>query len=287
MQIIDSASELRTTLDQHRKTGRRIGFVPTMGNLHDGHLALVKQAKAQCDLVVTSVYVNPTQFGPNEDFDTYPRTLEADRARLASVKNDILFTPPTQTLYPNGRPPKVTIDLPDFSHILCGASRPTFFGGVAIVVTKLFNLVQPDRAFFGEKDFQQLLIVKQLVKELLLPIEVIGVPIVREENGLAMSSRNQYLSDEEKARAGELYLTLTKTADLLRSGKLPLTQEALQAHTTQSLNALAEKGFSPDYFTICNPSNLSPPQKEDKALVLLIAAALGQARLIDNLSVNL
>ena len=287
MITIRSITELRQAIRQRRQQGQSIGFVPTMGNLHEGHLQLVTAAKQQCDCVVTSIYVNPTQFGPNEDFDNYPRTEERDSQQLASVNNDLLFLPNTDTIYPNGKPPEVTIDLPTLSNLLCGASRPGHFGGVALVVTKLFNIVQPDTAFFGQKDFQQLLIIKRLVRELMLPVAIMGVPTVREPNGLAMSSRNQYLTDEEKHQAGQLYQALTETASALKKGTLPLSSQALQQHTQSVIEQLSAAGFEPDYFEIRNQVNLATPQAENKQLVLLIAAKLGKARLIDNLSIDL
>lgn len=287
MEIVTQTSELKSLLKPIQKKGQSIGFVPTMGNLHDGHLSLVRAAKQVCDIVVTSIYINPTQFGPSEDFNQYPRTEANDRQRLSLANNDILFLPTSTDMYPNGEPGYVNICVPKISRTLCGISRPHHFDGVALVVSKLFNMVMPNIAFFGNKDFQQLLVIKQLTQELAFPIEIIGVPIARELNGLAMSSRNQYLSSPQKQTAGALYQQLTHTKEQLTLKLLTINTPKFDVYLKSSIEELAAKGFKVEYFEVRNQSDLSIPKQGDKALILLIAAKLGQTRLIDNLPVDL
>ncbi|QIK38983.1 pantoate--beta-alanine ligase [Caldichromatium japonicum] len=278
---IEDPQDLRRQIAVWRNRGERIAFVPTMGNLHAGHLSLVATGRLHAERVVVSIFVNPMQFGPKEDLDAYPRTLEADRQVLAQVGCDLLFVPSVRTLYPRGLAAQTRVEVPGLSDILCGASRPGHFVGVATVVCKLFNLVQPDVALFGEKDFQQLLIIRRMVEDLAIPIAIIGMPTIREADGLAMSSRNHYLTPEERARAPALYRVLNEVATALRSGQ-PLA-EAEGA----GLESLKAAGFRPDYLSVRCAEDLTPPGPGNRDLVILVAAYLGRARLIDNLRVCL
>ncbi|SFD24180.1 pantoate--beta-alanine ligase [Thiohalospira halophila DSM 15071] len=268
---------IRTAVAGWRGRGEYIGLVPTMGNLHDGHLRLVEAARRTADRVVVSLFVNPLQFAPGEDYERYPRSFEADAARLAEAGVDLLFAPDVATLYPDGgsRPP-TRVEVPGLSDILCGAGRPGHFTGVATVVTKLFNIVAPDAAWFGEKDYQQLLVIRRLVADLCLPVEVFGVPTVRESDGLALSSRNGYLTPEQRAAAPALYQALTAARDAVLAGEEPGNAD------TAGWNRLQEAGFEPEYFTIRRAADLDEPGPEDRDLVALAAARLGEARLIDN-----
>lgn len=269
---------LRGALRAARKAGKSIAFVPTMGNLHDGHMTLVISAKRRADVVVASIFVNPTQFGVNEDFDKYPRTLAADSALLADAGCDLLFAPDAREMYPDGRGQHTIVSVSGITEMLCGASRPGHFTGVATVVSKLFNIVQPDMALFGEKDYQQLAVIRRLARELCYPVEIIGVPTVRASDGLALSSRNGFLTPEERKQAPLLYQTLNNLRTAITDGQrdyVMLTQAA-QAH-------LATCGFQPDYLEVyCQ--DLEKPGPDDKALVILVAAKLGATRLIDNLA---
>jgi pantoate--beta-alanine ligase len=269
---------LRGALRAARKAGKSIAFVPTMGNLHEGHITLIRAAKRRADIVVASIFVNPTQFGVNEDFDKYPRTLAADSALLANADCDLLFAPDAREMYPDGHRQFTTVNVSGITDILCGASRPGHFSGVTTVVSKLFNIVQPDMALFGEKDYQQLAVIRCMARELCFPIEIIGVPTVRAEDGLALSSRNGFLSPEERQKAPQLYQTLTNLRTAIASGQRDyamLTQVA-QGH-------LAKCGFTPDYLAIYR-QDLAPASADDQALVILVAAKLGSTRLIDNLA---
>ncbi len=272
----------RSAVAGWRKRGEYVALVPTMGNLHDGHMELVKQARQRADRVVVSLFVNPLQFGPGEDYEQYPRTLEADGFRLAEAGVDLLFAPEADTLYPPHPTWEHTrVEVPGLSEILCGEGRPGHFRGVATVVSKLFNIVGPDVAYFGEKDYQQLLVIQRLVADLCLPVEVVAVPTVRESDGLALSSRNQYLSDEERQRAPALYAALRAARDRLRGGESDFT--AVEAEGWAALEAA---GFEPEYFAVRRAADLAVPKYRDRALVVLAAARLGSARLIDNLVVN-
>ncbi|WP_089703866.1 pantoate--beta-alanine ligase [Vreelandella arcis] len=271
---------LRYTLREQRRQGQRIALVPTMGNLHAGHLALVKSARKHADVVVASLFVNPMQFGPGEDLDGYPRTFEADQAQLIEAGCDILFAPTVSELYPNGLDAQTRVHVPVVGEGLCGGSRPGHFDGVSTVVSMLFNLVQPDMACFGEKDYQQLAVIRKLVSDLHLPIEIIGVPIVRAEDGLALSSRNGYLSREERAKAPALYRTLRELRDAISRGE-PIEQALHQGQA-----ALYDAGFTPDYLEL-RDTTLGAVNDSTRDAVLLAAAHLGPARLIDNLSVQL
>jgi pantoate--beta-alanine ligase len=281
MERIEALDTLRARVADWRRSGQRIAFVPTMGNLHAGHIALVTEARGQADRVVASIFVNPLQFGPGEDFGAYPRTLERDRAMLDDAHCDLLFAPGVETMYPTGQQGQTRVEVPGLSDLLCGASRPGHFTGVATVVCKLFNMVQPDVALFGEKDLQQLLVIRRMTADLSLPVEIVGVSTVREPDGLALSSRNGYLTPAERSAAPGLYGALRLAADALRSGESVARAEALGAA------AVGEAGLRLDYLSIRDPETLTPPAPEARDLVVLAAAHLGRARLIDNLRVGL
>jgi pantoate--beta-alanine ligase len=281
MQVLTTLDTLRTQVGAWHHAGQKVALVPTMGNLHDGHIDLVTRARMQADKVVVSVFVNPLQFGKNEDFNRYPRTLEADADRLRKAGADVLFAPTVAEVYPHGIEVQTRIEVPGLSDILCGLFRPGHFSGVATVVNMLFNMVQPDTALFGEKDYQQLSVIRQMVRDLHMPVTIIGVPTVRDDNGLALSSRNQYLSTDERVHAGLIYKTLKTTAAQLRAGQRDYL--ALQA---QAQSSLREAGFRPDYYQIMSPL-LTPPQPDSQDFVILVAAWLGKARLLDNLRVQL
>ncbi|MDH0031481.1 MULTISPECIES: pantoate--beta-alanine ligase [unclassified Acinetobacter] len=269
---------LTASLAPARSTKKLIGFVPTMGNLHEGHLTLVRAAKKICDVVVVSIFVNPIQFGAGEDFDSYPRTLEQDSRLLADVGCDIIFAPSVEQMY--GTQPRLTnISVGQITDDLCGKSRPGHFDGVAVVVTKLFNIVQPDFAFFGQKDYQQLAVIRQLVQDLNMPLEVIGVPIVRAEDGLALSSRNGYLSEQQRAIAPTIYQLLKQAEQQLHEG------QALAQVLESISNQLTQAGFVVDYVE-ARQTNLQPIEQFDRNVVLFVAAKLGTTRLIDNLQVD-
>lgn len=281
MQLVHDIARLRAALIELRKNGAgRIAFVPTMGALHDGHLALVKTAKHHADAVVVSIFVNPLQFGVGEDFSRYPRDTARDAALLQSVGADLLFLPTEAMLFPNGQAAQTRVEVPELSDVLCGAARPGHFVGVTTIVAKLFNVVQPDVAVLGEKDFQQLTIIRRMVADLNFNLEIIGQPTERELDGLAMSSRNAYLSSEERARAPMLYSTLKQMAEQLHLGRTDF--ERLEAEGRASLLA---SGFVPDYVAIRRVEDLAVPSSATEPLVVLIAARLGQTRLIDNIRV--
>ena len=282
MKMLNSISALRAEVLTIKQAGKRLAFVPTMGNLHQGHLSLVKAAKKEADVVITSIFVNPLQFGANEDFDQYPRTLTTDKQALMDYGCDLVFTPTHQLLYPNGTDNHTNVSVPGLNALHCGQSRPHFFDGVATVVTKLFNLVQPDVAIFGEKDYQQVHVIKQMVADLCLPITVVSMPTVREADGLALSSRNQYLSAEQRALAPLLYQQLLDVKNALLSGQKNFGQLSTDANAQ-----LIALGFQPDYLSICHAQTLMPATPEDNHLVILAAAHLGETRLIDNCEVLL
>lgn len=274
---IDQLPELRARVAEWRGRGETIAFVPTMGNLHAGHLDLVSEARRRAQRVVVSIFVNPLQFGPQEDLAAYPRTLNQDQSLLAEAHCDLLFTPTPETMYPRGQATQTRVVVPGLSDILCGASRPGHFVGVATVVCKLLNMVQPHLALFGEKDYQQLLVIRRLVEDLAVPVEILGMPTVRESDGLAMSSRNGYLSAQERRRAPALHRALAAAADALRAG------QAIPHVELAATQALAESGLRPDYLSVRRSDDLADPGKDDRELVILAAAYLGRARLIDNL----
>ena len=278
MQTVQDAPALRAAVRGWRSKGQTVGFVPTMGNLHAGHQSLVRLARARADRVVASVFVNPTQFGPGEDFERYPRTLVHDQAALADEGCDLLFAPEVATIYPYGAALSVNLRVPQVTAVLEGAHRPGHFDGVATVVCKLFNLVNPDLAVFGQKDFQQLKVIERMVRDLSLPVKVIAAPIVRDHDGLALSSRNQYLSAQERARAPLIHDTLLKMRELLGQG------HAWRAVEQVAEAQLTRAGFVPDYAAIRRAGDLAEPDDGQRdGLVALIAARLGGTRLIDNL----
>lgn len=281
MQSISEIKSLRSQIKAWRQQGLSIAFVPTMGNLHQGHFSLVEKAKTLADKVVVSIFVNPMQFGANEDLDSYPKTLDADKQGLAEIGTALVFTPTVDVMYPNGLDAQSYVDVPDISMGYCGGARPGHFKGVATVVTKLFNMVQPDFACFGEKDFQQLQVIRAMVRDLSMPIEIIGVPTQREVSGLAMSSRNGYLSEQEKDTAKVLYQTLLNAGQSLDQGN-----KAFDAIELEAKQALELAGLKPDYFAIVEKDNLKPATLETKEFVILAAAFLGKVRLIDNLQVS-
>lgn len=278
MQIFHTIAELQAALSV---TQGKIALVPTMGNLHNGHLTLAKIARTHADVVVVSIFVNPTQFGVGEDFDSYPRTLDADVAALDGVGVDFVFAPSVDEMYPT-YPPNVQVLSGEITKLLCGKSRPTHFDGVGLVVSKLFNIVRPDVAVFGKKDYQQLAIIRQLNDELNFGIDIIGADIVRADDGLALSSRNQYLSADERAVAPVLSQTLKALADKLTQASI-IDYDAL---IDDAKATLSQAGFVVDYLEIYN-RQLQTVSQVDKALVILAAAWLGKARLLDNLEVDL
>ncbi|MDC0664003.1 pantoate--beta-alanine ligase [Marinobacter sp. SS21] len=282
MRTVHKLKELRTILHNFREQGKRIGLVPTMGNLHDGHIALVQRALEAADVVVTSIFVNPMQFGAHEDLDSYPRTLKADQERLEQAGNTLVFAPPVSEIYPEGLANQTQVVVPGVSEGHCGAGRPGHFEGVATVVTMLFNMVQPDIAVFGEKDFQQLAVIRKLTRDLCLPVEIIGAPTVRDEDGLALSSRNGYLSSEERQHASALYRVLRDTAERLQESHPKQLAELEQAACGQ----LQASGFRPEYVNIVNSLTLKPALASDSDLTILAAAFLGSTRLIDNISIS-
>ncbi|MEJ2106690.1 MAG: pantoate--beta-alanine ligase [Acidiferrobacteraceae bacterium] len=275
---------LRQSIRRWRDSGKRIAFVPTMGNLHAGHLALVRAARRHGDVVVVSIFVNPMQFDRADDLAAYPRTPEQDLQALASEKVDLVFLPEEQDMYPRPLKTMTFVEVPGLSDILCGADRPGHFRGVATVVNRLFNLVQPDVALFGKKDYQQCLIIRRMVSDLAIPVEIVADETVREADGLALSSRNKYLTAEERGIAPVLASTLKAAANtLVHSQKaVPFTEIEIE-----SADALAKAGFRPDYFSIRRQHDLAPPESGDRDLVILAAAWLGKARLIDNIEVSL
>ena len=281
MQSVSEIKSLRSQIKAWRQQGLSIAFVPTMGNLHQGHFSLVEKAKTLADKVVVSIFVNPMQFGANEDLDSYPRTLDADKQGLAEIGTALVFTPTVDIMYPNGLDAQSYVDVPDISMGYCGGARPGHFKGVATVVTKLFNMVQPDFACFGEKDFQQLQVIRAMVRDLSMPIEIIGVQTQREVSGLAMSSRNGYLSEQEKDTAKVLYQTLLNAGQSLEQGN-----KAFDTVEQKAKQALEQAGLKPDYFAIAEKDNLKPATLETKEFVILAAAFLGKVRLIDNLQVS-
>jgi pantoate--beta-alanine ligase len=282
MNTVKSVRELRAAIAQARSEGKQIGFVPTMGNLHAGHAALVAKAAQRADFVVASIFVNPLQFGPSEDLDKYPRTLVADQEKLFDAGCNLLFTPDVEEMYPNGLDGQTRVSVAGVSEGLCGASRPGHFEGVATVVTKLFNMVQPDLAVFGQKDFQQLAVIRTLVRDLNMPIQIIGEPTVRAEDGLALSSRNGYLNAEQRAAAPTLYRSLEQIASAIRAGERDYPRLIAEAQQLQSA-----AGFRPDYLEIRESNSLRPASAEDRQLVILVAAFIGSTRLIDNLALEL
>lgn len=279
MDIVSGIAELRSRLNAERAKGFRVAFVPTMGNLHQGHMSLLRAARARGDCLVASIFVNRLQFGPGEDFDRYPRTFEADCGRLASEGVDLVFAPDERELYPVAQ--SFYVQTPPFGDELEGRFRPGFFRGVATVVLKLFNVVQPQFAVFGKKDYQQLMIVRSMVRQLALPVEILASDTVRAEDGVALSSRNGYLSAPDRLKAAELYRAISRTAAALREGRRDFG--VLEA---QACALLDGNGWKTDYVAIRRQDDLAAPSSNDAELVILAASRLGNTRLIDNLELS-
>jgi pantoate--beta-alanine ligase len=276
-QAVHDLPSLRDIVAHWKREGRRIALVPTMGNLHPGHLSLLEQARQIADRTVLSIFVNPIQFGRGEDYERYPSTLREDSHKLSAHGLDLLFAPDLAQLYPGGMDADTRVTVPALSDILCGRFRPGHFSGVATVVSKLLINAQPDVALFGEKDYQQLLVIRRMVHDLRMPVEILGMPIVREADGLAMSSRNAYLSREERARAPLIHRTLQAAAQRLQRGAA-----AVAVIEADGMRALEDGGFRPEYFSVRRSADLGEPQAGDRSLRILTAAWLGKARLIDN-----
>lgn len=282
MQTLTSVDALRRAVNKARKAGKTIGFVPTMGNLHDGHLQLLRRAKHLADCVVVSIFVNPLQFGVNEDLDAYPRTLATDKEKLFAEGASFLFAPGVDEMYPEGMQPQTLVSVPRITDSLCGAARPGHFTGVATVVTKLFNMLQPDVAVFGEKDFQQLMVIRKMVSDLCMPIDIVGVATVRETDGLAMSSRNNFLSAKERLVAPRLHRILQDYREAIANGFD--NYRHLEKHAYEDL---VLTGFQPDYVSIRDAETLESITPDTEAIVILAAARLGRTRLIDNVTLTL
>lgn len=280
MKILDNIQGTREVMQVFRDRKNYIALVPTMGNLHAGHLSLVKKAQEKTDCVIASIFVNPLQFAEHEDFGKYPRTLQNDLELLHDAGVKAVFLPQDADMYPKPREETTVVYVPELSKELCGVTRPHFFQGVATVVAKLFNIIQPNMAIFGEKDYQQLVVVKQLTQDLCFPIEILSGATVREDNGLALSSRNQYLSATERKIAPELYKELVSIAKNIAQGHLDFS-----GMENNAVTALAQKGFKPDYVSIRRREDLKKPTVNDKELIVLAAALLGTTRLIDNIFV--
>lgn len=280
MDVVETIHDLR----QRRRIqgiNQVVGVVPTMGDLHAGHLRLVDHCRDQCTFTIATLFVNPLQFGPKEDFADYPRALAHDHAALESRNVNLLFAPSIEEMYPDGQSAHTTVAVPALSEQLCGADRPGHFNGVTTVVSKLLQITQPHLAYFGEKDWQQLTIIKRMVRQLNMPVEVVGVPTCREPDGLAMSSRNRYLSREEREIAPNLFQILREVATHLHEGSTAYAD--LEA---SAINSLSELGFRPDYIAIRDPETLQPPTSQHDSVRVFGAARLGRARLIDNIGVH-
>ena len=282
MLVVHTLDELAEQIADWRGHDDHVALVPTMGNLHQGHVALVDLAREHAERVIVSVFVNPTQFGEGEDFEDYPRTLEKDQRRLKMTSADLIFAPSVETMYPFGLDMATTVAVPGLTENFCGASRPGHFDGVTTVVARLFAIVQPDVAIFGQKDYQQQLVIRHMTADLNLPITIITGETVREDDGLAMSSRNAYLSDEERSTAPLLYETLVEAGDKLQSGRRDFS-----ALEEEAAARLAEAGFEVDYFAIRRAQNLELPDRDCDEIVVLVAAQLGKARLIDNIVITI
>jgi len=282
MIVVSTKQELEEQLIEWRRQDEHVALVPTMGNLHSGHVSLVDLAREHAERVVVSIFVNPAQFGENEDFDEYPRTLERDTRRLKKPAADLVFAPDVETMYPFGLKDATTISVPRITENFCGASRPGHFDGVTSVVARLFALVRPDVAIFGQEDYQQQLVIRHMSQDLSLPISIITAETVREDDGLAMSSRNQHLNDEERKRASVLYEVISEAGHKLQAGRRDY--EALE---NESIDKLTDAGFTLDYFSIRRAQNLEIPDRDCDEIVVLAAAYLGKARLIDNTVVTI
>jgi len=279
---VSSSESLREALGDWRRDDEHIALVPTMGNLHDGHLSLVTLAREHAERIVVSIFVNPTQMSEDEDFEQYPRTLERDRRRLKRVNADLLFVPDVDTMYPFGLDNATSVTVPVLTADFCGAFRPGHFDGVTSVVSRLFSIVQPDVAIFGQKDYQQQLVVRRLVEDLRVPLKIVSAPTKREDDGLALSSRNQYLSEEQRGVAPTLYSVLQGVGKDLQAGKRNF--EELEG---QAMAVLTDAGFDPEYIGIRRAENLEKPDRDNDEIVVLAAARLGNARLIDNIIVSI
>lgn len=281
MDTVTTIAAVREHARAWRRQGLRVAFVPTMGNLHAGHVSLIEAARRHGDRFVASIFVNPMQFGPNEDFAHYPRTPLEDARMLAAAGCSLMFSPEASEIHPNGAERATRVEVPGLSRILEGEFRPGFFEGVCTVVAQLFHIVEPEVAVFGEKDFQQLIIVRRMVADLCMPVEIIGAPTVRDAAGLAMSSRNQYLTAAERAVAPAIHATLLSAAQRLAAGDAEFA-----SIERGGVQALERAGFSPDYFAVRDAASLSAPLPGTRELVVLTAARLGKARLIDNVQVT-
>ena len=281
MDIVTKIAAVREHVRRWRSEGRRVAFVPTMGNLHPGHVSLIEAARRYGDRFVASIFVNPMQFGPNEDFAHYPRTPTQDERMLAEAGCSLMFMPDVGEIYPSGSERATRVDVPGLSRILDGEFRPGHFEGVSTIVATLFHIVAPDVAIFGEKDFQQLTVIRRMVLDLCLPVEIIGAPTVRDSDGLAMSSRNQYLSATERSVAPRIYQALQAAAQRLSVGDVDFA-----SIERAGVEALTQAGMKPDYFSVCKAQDLSAPAPDTSHLVVLTAARLGKARLIDNIQVR-
>jgi pantoate--beta-alanine ligase len=278
METVATIAAVREHVDRWHRKGERVAFVPTMGNLHAGHISLIELARQRGDRFIASIFVNPMQFGPNEDYAQYPRTPQKDESMLADAGCDLMFMPDVAEIYPAGFDHSTRVIVPELSGLLDGEFRPGHFDGVSTVVAKLFNIVMPDIAVFGEKDFQQLAIIRRMATDLCMPIEIIGAPTVREADGLALSSRNQYLTADERKVAPQLHAALTRAVKRLAAG-----ERDFAALEKAELDVIKKFGFRPDYFTVRDAKTLLPGTAESRHLVVLVAARLGKARLIDNL----
>jgi pantoate--beta-alanine ligase len=278
MRTVTTIAQVRAEVARWREAKQRVVFVPTMGNLHAGHMSLIQAAREHGERFVASIFVNPMQFGPNEDFAHYPRTPSQDAKMLQEAGCDLMFSPEVGEIYPNGASNATRIEVPGISRILCGEFRPGHFEGVATVVAKLFHIVDPDVAIFGEKDFQQLTVIRRMVADLCLRVEIVGAPTVRESDGLAMSSRNQYLSPEERKLSPSIYRQLQQAVEALKSG----VRDFARIEGTGRA-ALDGAGFRTDYFSVRDARTLAPASPDTRHFVVLTAARLGKARLIDNL----
>ncbi|MEP6388467.1 MAG: pantoate--beta-alanine ligase [Halioglobus sp.] len=282
MRTYTNNSALQSAIRGYRENGQTVAFVPTMGNLHEGHLDLVRKAHELADIVVVSIFVNPLQFGANEDLDGYPRTLAADKEKLFSEGAQVLYAPDVTQIYPEGMAAQTQVRVPDLADTLCGSSRPGHFDGVTTVVTKLFNIVQPDVAVFGEKDFQQLSIIRKMVNDLCMPVRIIGAPTARADDGLALSSRNGYLSSDQRRIAPLIHETLANCREAIACGFDNFLQ--LESHARMRL---LQAGFEPDYFAIRDARTLRDVTDETEEIAILAAARLGKTRLIDNVRLSL
>lgn len=282
MKTYSTATALRAAISAARRAGKTVAFVPTMGNLHDGHIELVRRARREADVVVVSIFINPLQFAANEDLSTYPRTLTADKEKLFAEGVQFLFQPPVEEIYPEGMDNHCKVSVPAVSEKHCGASRPGHFTGVATIVNKLFNIVQPDVAVFGEKDFQQLSVIRKMARDLCMPINIIGVATARAKDGLALSSRNGYLDEQQRKIAPVLHQILQETREAIACDYD--SYSVLEAHAEQ---VLRDAGFEPDYFNICDARSLGDVNPDTEEVVILAAAKLGSTRLIDNVTLTM